>query len=101
MLSHPKARRLFDPRRKIYAQRSMRVSGENYLRGDEIKWQQLDIPVHIVQSWFRMRLISHFKGGDQSPEAKTFYREFQAEPAPAESVDGEVLFERKKSRRRG
>lgn len=86
-MSRPKARRLFDPDRKIYAQRSLRVSGKQFLRGDAVPWKKLKVALPMVQSWFRMRLVSHFKGGDQSAAAKIFYREMQAsvpEPIPTE-----------------
>lgn len=57
----------------VFATAPLTVSGTSYETGEVIPWKEIKVSQRIVESWFRHRRISHFKDGDQSPEAKVYY----------------------------
>lgn len=66
--------RIFDPARKVYAVKRMTSLGHTFAAGAEIDWRQCGFDRQRIEMWFRLRMISHFPGGDLSAEAMAFYR---------------------------
>lgn len=67
-------KRVFEPGKPIYARQAMQTHGFVYAIRDEIPWKDLDIPQRTAECWFRLKMVSHFPGGDQSKEAQDYYR---------------------------
>lgn len=86
MLHSSQARRLFDPERTLYVQRSLQIGDYIYALGEEMPWKSLGIDITTVRMWFRLRMVSHFKGGEQSAEAKATYRNEEVIEVSAEVV---------------
>jgi hypothetical protein len=67
------AKRFFDPSRPVFARTALIVEGLTYGVAEEIPWKELGVQQSDVEMWFRNRAISHFRDGDNSPEAVAFY----------------------------
>lgn len=73
MLPRNRKQRVFDPTKPVYARRKIDSRGWYFGMGEEIPWKKVGISLGTMQRWFRLRMISHFAGGDQSVEAKEHY----------------------------
>lgn len=87
MLPSRKKLRLLSPDRPIYARRMMKFGGESYTAGQEIKWRDLELPLALVQSWFRNRFVSHYPLGDQSEPAVAERRETPVGPHQGPTIE--------------
>lgn len=69
----PPRRRVFEPDRRLYAANLLKSLGHEFEKSQEVPWRVLDWPQSRMQEWFNARLVSHFPGGDMSPEARAYY----------------------------
>jgi hypothetical protein len=51
----------------------MKLAGTDVPRGAQVPWQELGVKAPAIAACYRIGRVSHFSGGDRSPEAKLFY----------------------------
>lgn len=61
-----KAKRLLDLEKPLYARRRLETHGHSYAMGEPVPWRDIGISRLTIERWFRLRIVSHFPGGDQS-----------------------------------
>lgn len=63
-MSRFSAKRLFDESRPVYARGVMELYDQTVQPSERVPWQELGIPLRMVQSWYRLRMVSHNPDGD-------------------------------------
>lgn len=88
--SHASKRRVFSPDQLIYARKVIVAAGRSFETREIIDWRSLGIEQKIVERWWRLKIVSHFPGGDAEQRERhrtdAIEREALAEQAMIEAV---------------